>query len=105
MRSSERWKLRHAFETSGKDNPDKLELYHLAEDPGETRDVAAPHPEVVKQLGELMAFIRAELGDPRLGIEGIELRPPAVSPNPKPPTTFNPAYPYIEPEYQLNKAG
>jgi len=102
---SGKWKLRHAFETGGKDNPEKIELYDLTEDPGETRDLAASHPEVVKRLNEAMAEIRAELGDSRLGMEGTERRPPAISPNPKPLTTFDPEYPYIEPEYQLNEAG
>ncbi len=52
-----------------------------------------------------MMEIRAELGDARLGIKGTERRPPAVSPNPKPLTTFDPDYPYIEPAYELDEAG
>ena len=99
------WKLRHAFDKEKESNPDKLELYDLAKDPGETSDLAAQHPDVVKRLTEAMAEIRAELGDARLGIRGTERRPPAVSPNPKPLTTFDPDYPYIEPAYQLNESG
>jgi arylsulfatase A-like enzyme len=102
---SGKWKLRHAFDKEKDSNPDKLELYDLTKDPGETRDLAAGHPDVVKRLTEAMTGIRAELGDARLGIKGSERRPPAVSPNPKPLTTFDPDYPYIEPTYQLNEGG
>jgi arylsulfatase A len=102
---SGKWKLRHAFGDDRKSDPTKLELYDLIEDPGETRDLAAQHPDVVKRLTGAMAEIRAELGDARLGIKGTERRPPAVSPNPKPLTTFDPDYPCIEPAYQLNEGG
>jgi arylsulfatase A len=102
---SGKWKLRHAFDKEKDSNPQKLELYDLTEDPGETRDLSGQHPDVVKRLTEAMAEIRAELGDSRLGIKGNERRPPAVSPNPKPLTTFDPDYPYIEPAYQLDEAG
>ena len=39
-----------------KDNPDPLaiELYNLAEDVGETRDVAAAHPDIVAKIREIM---------------------------------------------------
>jgi arylsulfatase A-like enzyme len=99
------WKLRHAFDKEKDGNPDKLELYDLSKDPGETRDLAAQHPDEVKRLTEAMTEIRAELGDARLGIEGAQRRPPAISPNPKPLTTFDPDYPSIEPAYQLNEGG
>lgn len=102
---SGKWKLRHAFDKEKNSEPNKLELYDLSEDPGETRDCSADHPDVVKQLSEAMGKIRGELGDARLGITGSERRPPAVSPNPKPLTTSDPEYPDIEPEYQLNEAG
>jgi arylsulfatase A-like enzyme len=102
---SGQWKLRHAFDKEKDSHPDKLELYDLSKDPGETRDLAAQHPDVVKRLSQAMTEIRAELGDARLGIEGAERRPPAVSPNPKPLTTFDPDYPSIEPAYQLNEGG
>jgi arylsulfatase A len=39
-----------------RNNPDplKIELYNLADDPGETTDVASEHPEVVAQIREIM---------------------------------------------------
>jgi arylsulfatase A len=102
---SGKWKLRHAFQIDGTKDSDRLELYNLDEDIGESRDLAAQHPEVVKRLSEAMAGIRAELGDKRLGIEGSERRPPAICPNPRPLTTFNPGFPYIEPAYELDEGG
>jgi arylsulfatase A len=38
-------------------------LFDLTSDPGETRDVAAAHPEVVQQLRTLADKAREELGD------------------------------------------
>ena len=35
-------------------NPLKIELYDLANDRGETNDVAANHPEIVQRMGEIM---------------------------------------------------
>ena len=102
---SGRWKLRHAFEMETGSDPERLELYDLTDDPGETRDLAASHPEVVGRLVKAMAEMRVELGDSRLGIEGGGRRPPAIATDPKPLTTFDPDYPYIEPRYLLNEAG
>jgi arylsulfatase A len=104
VRSGE-WKLRHAFDAGKDSDPDQLQLFKLDEDPGETRDLAAAHPEVVGRLSRAMAAIRAELGDSRLGIEGHSRRKPAVAPDPRPLTRFDPDYPYLEPTYLLNEAG
>jgi arylsulfatase A-like enzyme len=102
---SGKWKLRHAFQIDGAKDSDRLELFNLDEDIGESRDLAAQHPEVVKRLSEAMTGIRAELGDKRLGIEGSERRPPAICADPLPLTTFNPDFPYIEPAYELDEGG
>jgi arylsulfatase A-like enzyme len=40
-----------------------LSLYNLENDLGETQDVAAQHPDVVKRLSELGEAMRADLGD------------------------------------------
>lgn len=40
-----------------------LALYDLENDPGETRDLAAEHPEVVKRLSRIVDKARADLGD------------------------------------------
>ena len=51
-------------------------LYDLAENPSETRDVAADHPEVVARLETLADAARASLGDSRTGAAGDAVRPP-----------------------------
>jgi arylsulfatase len=50
-------------------------LFDLETDPGETRDVAAAHPDVVKRLTALAAELRRDLGDPLTGVKGTGLRP------------------------------
>ncbi|MEZ6149911.1 MAG: sulfatase [Pirellulaceae bacterium] len=52
-----------------------LELYNLDEDVGETRNVAAEHPEVVARLQKLADSMRGELGDSLNQIIGSEVRP------------------------------
>lgn len=51
-------------------------LFNLETDPGETRDVAAQHPEVVRRLEALAEAARADLGDSATGREGSGVRPP-----------------------------
>mgnify|MGYP003872853889 CR=1 FL=1 len=51
-------------------------LFNLETDPGETRDVAAEHPEVVRRLEALAEAARADLGDSATGREGNGVRPP-----------------------------
>ena len=74
-----RWKLQlpHAYRTlagrpGGRDGTPapysqarvkRPELYNLAEDIGETKDVASEHPEIVSRLEALAEKARAELGD------------------------------------------
>lgn len=50
-------------------------LYNLTEDVGETRDVAAEHPEVVARLEKLAEAARADLGDIHTKREGAGRRP------------------------------
>jgi arylsulfatase A-like enzyme len=51
-------------------------LFDLEADPGETRNVADRHPEVVKQLTALGDEFRRDLGDPLTGAKGTGLRAP-----------------------------
>ncbi len=53
-----------------------LELYNLADDIGDTKNVAAQHPEVVKRLEALAEKARDELGDSLTGRKGKSNRPP-----------------------------
>jgi len=50
-------------------------LYNLKEDPGETRDVAAEHPEVVARLEKIVAAARADLGDTLTKTPSQRIRP------------------------------
>lgn len=52
-----------------------LSLYNLREDIGESRDVAAEHPEVLERLLSLGNAMRVRLGDERTNVTGQENRP------------------------------
>lgn len=52
-----------------------LSLYDLQHDPGETRNVAAEHPDVVQQLLKIAEEARADLGDELTGIRSTHQRP------------------------------
>lgn len=54
--------------------PRPLALYDIAADPGETADLAARHPAIVRQLQELAAQARGELGDAIAGAPGANVR-------------------------------
>lgn len=54
-----------------------LELYNLREDQGESRNVAAQHPEIVLRLLQHVENARADLGDSLVKREGKNLRPAA----------------------------
>ncbi|MBV8878509.1 MAG: sulfatase [Planctomycetaceae bacterium] len=51
-------------------------LYDVRTDPGETTDVAAAHPDVVRRLEALLEKARADLGDALTGRKGPGVRPP-----------------------------
>jgi arylsulfatase len=53
-----------------------LELYDLGKDIGETRNVAAQHPDVVKRLAALAEQAREELGDKLTNRTGTGVREP-----------------------------
>ena len=53
-----------------------LALFDLENDIGESRDVAAEHPEVVARLTAMADAMRARLGDSLTGVAGSENRPP-----------------------------
>ncbi len=52
-----------------------LALYNLADDPGEQRNVAADHPDVVARLQTFVEQARVDLGDTLVGRKGTNLRP------------------------------
>ncbi|MEQ1634998.1 MAG: arylsulfatase, partial [Planctomycetota bacterium] len=51
-----------------------LSLYDLESDPGEQRDVAAEHPDVVERLQQLATAARVELGDKDPQVRGRAVR-------------------------------
>ena len=52
-----------------------LALYDLRHDPGETRDAASVHPEIVARLQAEVAKARADLGDSLTGVPATHARP------------------------------
>lgn len=53
-----------------------LSLFDLESDPGESKDVAAAHPEVVKELSALAETMRGDLGDKLQGRSAAHARQP-----------------------------
>jgi arylsulfatase A-like enzyme len=53
-----------------------LSLFDLANDPGESKNVAPEHPDVVKQLSELAQRMRSDLGDKLTNVKATGARPP-----------------------------
>lgn len=84
---------------------ERLELYDLAEDPGETRDISAGNPALVAEMQEHVRRAREDLGDARLGIKGANVRGPGEVSDPAPLTTFDPSHPYYIAEYDLSDSG
>lgn len=82
-----------------------LELYDLAQDVGETTNVADQHPEVVAALQERLAACRAELGDAASDITGTAVRPVGRVDDPQPLARFDPEHPYFMAMYDLNDRG
>jgi arylsulfatase A-like enzyme len=52
-----------------------LELYNLADDVGESKNVAADHPDEVARLQKLANTMREDLGDSLTGKKGTGIRP------------------------------
>jgi arylsulfatase A-like enzyme len=62
----------------------RLALYNLSDDPAESRDVAAEHPEIVAKLEKLADLARADLGDSHRGMVGANRRPAGKLPDDEP---------------------
>jgi len=52
----------------------ELSLFDLSTDPGETKNLAADHPDIVKQLSTLVDEFSSDLGDPLTNTKGTGLR-------------------------------
>jgi arylsulfatase A-like enzyme len=53
----------------------ELSLFNLNDDPGERRNVAADHPQIVASLQRVVEMARADLGDSITGRVGANIRP------------------------------
>ena len=68
---------RHGY----KFTPIGVALYNLKDDPGETRDLAATHPDIVLRLQKVAAAARADLGDALTGVKPTNARPVGMAPS------------------------
>ncbi len=106
---SGRWKL-HLGRPAASDRPGSpadiaRALYDLQTDTAETTDVAARHPEAVRELEGLAGTCRRDLGDSGLGMEGAGCRPIGRLPEGRPLTEYDPSHPYIQALYDLPDSG
>jgi arylsulfatase A-like enzyme len=81
------------------------ELYDVVADPAESTDRAADQPAEVARLGAIADDARRSLGDARLGIVGDDVRAIGRVTDPRPLTSFDPAHPYFEAEYDVADRG
>ncbi|MDX1682675.1 MAG: sulfatase [Phycisphaeraceae bacterium] len=105
---NERWKLRAPTDDDAEElpvDPHQWHLYDLANDIGETTDVAADQPEIVEELAGHIEACRVALGDSISGTEGNERRPIGQVDNPRPLTEYDPDHPYIIAVYDLPQRG
>ena len=96
------WKLH--LRLRGKAEP-TCQLYDLAADIGETKNLCGDFPEKVAELGELADSYRRELGDEAAGIAGASTRPAGRVENPTPLTAYDADAPYFLQEYDLDHRG
>jgi arylsulfatase A-like enzyme len=66
----------NGFPTKYVNHKTDLALYNLSTDLGETKNVAAQHPDVVQHLNSLLERMRADLGDNLQKIPPAGARPP-----------------------------
>ena len=80
-------------------------LYQLRDDIGETTDVSDSHPDIIKQMEELLEACREDIGDSLAGIAGANIRPAGRVENPKPLTEYDPDHPYYMAVYDKPDVG
>ncbi len=95
------WKLHFAKTGWNSDEGEINQLYNLRDDVGETTDVYADNPDVVKQLEAEAEKFREIFGDARLEREGSEIRECGKVEDPKPLTEYREDHPYMIACYDL----
>jgi arylsulfatase A-like enzyme len=104
---SGRWKL-HVRKGDVADatlNGSVNELYDLESDVGETDNVYADHPDVVRELAAKLESCRRDIGDAATGTQGEDVRPIGRVENPDTLTHYDPEHPYIVAMYDLKDRG
>jgi arylsulfatase A-like enzyme len=81
------------------------ELYDVVADPAETTDRAAEQPAEVARLTAIADAARCSLGDARTGVVAADQRPIGRVIDAHPLTTYDPAHPYFEAEYDVPDRG
>jgi arylsulfatase A-like enzyme len=81
------------------------ELYDLRADIGESDNVYAKHPDVVRRLEGFADAMRQDIGDAAVGAEGAHCRPIGRVSAPKPLTNYDADHPYIMAMYDIPDAG
>ena len=94
------WKLH--FSKSG---TEQALLFHIRDDPAESRDEYARRPDIARLLEARAQLARLRLGDRRLGIIGRDVRDVGTVASPVPLTEFDPEHPYYMAEYDLADRG
>ena len=95
-----RWKLHFR---KGKEQIQ--ELYDLVADPGETRNLYASNPDVVKALSEAADACRIDIGDDSTGVIGRNIRLIGRVEHADTLTHYDPDHPYLVAMYDLKDRG
>jgi arylsulfatase A-like enzyme len=99
------WKLHVSPPGGAASDRNTHALYDLHADPGETADVAAAQPDVVRQLMRQIDRSREDLGDAATASPGTGRRPIGRVSDPRPLTTYDPDCPYFMAVYDLATQG
>ncbi|MDP2791112.1 MAG: sulfatase [Rectinemataceae bacterium] len=87
------------------DDAEVRELYNLAEDPGESRNVYIEHPDVVAMILGRIQACREDLGDAFTNTMGRNVRAIGKVEHARPLTEYDENHPYIVAMYDKNEVG
>jgi len=97
------WKLFVGRKSFGAESTEAnlRELYHLADDIGETKNVYDEHPEIAAELTAIANKAREDLGDCIAGTKGAGVRTPGHVEDAKRLTAYDDDHPYIVALYDM----